>query len=86
MLKAFFQGMSITHANLVLILKKDKVTSFSELKPISLGNFINKVISRILHDILESYMPNLIIVNQFEFVKGRSIVENILLTLKLLWI
>lgn len=80
---AFFQEKSlpksITHTNLVLIPKKARVTSFSEFRPISLSNFINKIISRILHDGLERFSPNLISANQFGFLKGRSIAENVLL-------
>nr|XP_016440692.1 PREDICTED: uncharacterized protein LOC107766425 [Nicotiana tabacum] len=71
---------SITHTNLVLLPKKPRVETFSDLKPISLSNFINKVLSRVLHDILESFLPSLISPNQSGFVKGRSIFENILLT------
>ncbi|XP_070042663.1 uncharacterized protein [Nicotiana tomentosiformis] len=71
---------SITHTNLVLLPKKPRVETFSDLRPISLSNFINKVLSRALHDRLENFLPSLIASNQSEFVKGRSIFENILLT------
>lgn len=80
---AFFSGMtlpkSITHTNLVLIPKKEKVVSFFDLRPISLSNFVNKVISRIIHDRLEGILPKFISPNQSGFTKGRSITENILL-------
>ncbi|XP_075091889.1 uncharacterized protein LOC142172035 [Nicotiana tabacum] len=71
---------SITHTNLVLLPKKPRVETFSDLRPISLSNFINKVLSRVLHDRLEIFLPSLITPNQSGFVKGRSISENILLT------
>ncbi|XP_075098971.1 uncharacterized protein LOC107793393 [Nicotiana tabacum] len=71
---------SITHTNLVLLPKKPQVQTFSDLRPISLSNFINKVISRVLHDRMEKVLPSLISPNQSGFVKGRSIFENILLT------
>lgn len=35
---------SITHTNLVLLLKKSRVQTFSDLRPISLSNFINTMI------------------------------------------
>nr|XP_033515384.1 secreted RxLR effector protein 78-like [Nicotiana tomentosiformis] len=54
--------------------------TFSDLRPISLSNFINKVISRVVHDRPEKILPSLISPNQSGFVKGRSIFENILLT------
>ncbi|XP_075101658.1 uncharacterized protein LOC142177094 [Nicotiana tabacum] len=38
------------------------------------------VLSRVLHDRLEIFLPSLIAPNQSGFVKGRSIFENILLT------
>ncbi|XP_075095162.1 uncharacterized protein LOC142173464 [Nicotiana tabacum] len=70
---------SITHTNLVLLPKKPRVKTFSDLRPISLRNFINKVLSRVLYDRLESFFPSLITPNQSGFVKGRSIFEKILL-------
>nr|XP_016500520.1 PREDICTED: uncharacterized protein LOC107818927 [Nicotiana tabacum] len=48
MVKAFFNGHElpryITHTNLVLLPKKKEVVSFSDMRPISLSNFINKEI------------------------------------------
>ncbi|XP_059292598.1 uncharacterized protein LOC132046072 [Lycium ferocissimum] len=84
MVLAFFQGAtlpkSITHTNVVLIPKKEMVQSYSDLRPISLSNFINKVLSRVLHDRLEKVLPTLISPHQACFVKGGSIIENVLLT------
>ncbi|XP_060195034.1 uncharacterized protein LOC132624246 [Lycium barbarum] len=45
--------------------------------------FINKVISRVIHDKLESVLPTLISANQSSFLKGRNIIENVLLTQEL---
>ena len=45
-----------------------------------MSNFINKVISGIVHDRLESLLPKLISSNKSGFVKGISIIENVLLT------
>ncbi|XP_019242127.1 PREDICTED: uncharacterized protein LOC109222200 [Nicotiana attenuata] len=55
---------SITHTNLVLLPKKPRFETFSDLRPISLRNFINKVLSRVLHDRLERFLPSLISPNQ----------------------
>ncbi|XP_019228674.1 PREDICTED: uncharacterized protein LOC109209791 [Nicotiana attenuata] len=71
---------SITHTNLVLLLKKLRVETFSDLRPTSLSNFTSKVLSGVLHDRLKKFLPLLISPNQSGFVKGRSIFENILLT------
>ncbi|KAH0748476.1 hypothetical protein KY290_027708 [Solanum tuberosum] len=80
---AFFNDFtlpkSITHTNLVLIPNKDFVQSFTDMRPISLSNFLNKVISRIVHDRLESVLPSTISKNQSGFLKGRNISENFLL-------
>nr|XP_016481434.1 PREDICTED: uncharacterized protein LOC107802438 [Nicotiana tabacum] len=84
MIKLFYGGRSlpksITHTNLVLLPKNTNVQTFSDLRPISLSNFINKVISKVIHDRLEKILPFLISSNQSDFVNGRSIFENILLT------
>lgn len=64
---------SITLTNLVLLPKMPRVQTFSDLRPISLSNFINKVLSMVLHDWLERFLPSLISPNQVGFVKGRSI-------------
>ncbi|XP_060211916.1 uncharacterized protein LOC132639487 [Lycium barbarum] len=83
MVVAFFQGhtlpKSVTHTNLVLLPKKELIQSYSNLRPISLSNFFNKVMSRVVHDRLESVLPQLISINQAGFVQGRSIIENVLL-------
>ncbi|XP_059306393.1 uncharacterized protein LOC132057808 [Lycium ferocissimum] len=83
MVVAFFQGHTlpkpVTHTNLVLLPKKELVQSYSDLRPIILSNFINKVMSRVVHDRLEAVLPELISINQAGFVQGRSIIENVLL-------
>lgn len=54
MVKAFFGGKElprfITNTNLVLLFKKQVVNKFSDLRPISLSNFMNKIISQIVHE------------------------------------
>ncbi|XP_060183338.1 uncharacterized protein LOC132613336 [Lycium barbarum] len=84
LVKAFFDGqtlpMSVTHTNMVLLPKKNNIETFADMRPISLSNFINKVISRVVQDKLEGILPSLISPNQSGFVKGRCIIENVLLT------
>ncbi|KAH0706068.1 hypothetical protein KY285_010599 [Solanum tuberosum] len=60
--------------------KKEQVREFTDLRSISLSNFINKILSRIVHNRVEILLPRLISCNQSGFVKGRSIIENVLLT------
>ncbi|XP_060170652.1 uncharacterized protein LOC132601587 [Lycium barbarum] len=82
--KAFFDGQtlpkSVTHTNLVLLPKKEIINNFSDLRPMRLSNFINMIITRVIHDRLESILHSLISQNQSGFVKGRNIIENVLLT------
>ncbi|XP_059284936.1 uncharacterized protein LOC132038264 [Lycium ferocissimum] len=84
MIKAFFCGAElpkfVTHTNLVLLPKKELVNTFSDMRPISLSNFVNKIFSRLIHGRLVSKLSDIISLNQSGFVKDRSIVENILLT------
>lgn len=84
MVRSFFCGQEIprfiTHTNLVLIPKKENVQNFSDLRPISLSTFANKILSRVLHERLTTILLGLISTNQTRFVKGRSIVENFLLS------
>lgn len=83
MVQDFFRGntlpKAITHTNLVLLPKKEHIRTVSDLRPISLSNFINKILSRVVLDRIEAYLPKLISHNQSGFVKGRSIIENVLL-------
>ncbi|XP_060170611.1 uncharacterized protein LOC132601548 [Lycium barbarum] len=82
--KAFYEGQTlpkyVIHINLVLLPKKSFINTFSDLRPISLSNFINKVISRVIHDKLESVLPTLFSANQSGFLKRRNIIVNVLLT------
>lgn len=50
---------SITYTKSVFIPKKEWM-GFVYLRPISLSNFINKIISRVIHDRLERLLPKLI--------------------------
>lgn len=82
-LRAFFTGANLTryytHAFLVLISKVKVQTNFSQLKPISLCNFTNKILSKIIAMRLAHILPTVVSQNQIGFVKGRIITENILL-------
>lgn len=83
MVKVFFRGntlpKSITHTNLVLLISNIS-SFFTNFRPIRLTNFINKIISRIVHDRIEGYLSKLISFNESSFVKSRNIIENVLLT------
>ncbi|WMV50074.1 hypothetical protein MTR67_043459 [Solanum verrucosum] len=80
---AFFCGHSMpkymTHACLVLLSKIDHPNKLSEFGRISLSNFSNKIISKLIRIRLAPILSNLISENQSGFVRGRSISENIML-------
>lgn len=63
----------------MLLPKKENVKDFSDLRPISLSNFINKILSKLLHSRIVEVLSNIISVNQSSFIKGQSITENVLL-------
>lgn len=83
LIQAFFYGQELTkfftHTNLILIPKREVIKGFVDLRLISLSSFINKIISRVIHDRLVQTLPKIISHNQLGFVKGRNIVENVLL-------
>lgn len=55
------------------------MNTFSDLGPISLSNFVNKVIFRIIHERIKMILPLIISHEQAGFVQGRSITKNILM-------
>lgn len=83
MVKAFFPRAElprfVTHMNLVLSLKKVNASNFSDPRPISLSNFVNKILSRIVHEIIKKILQKIISNEQDGFVQGRCIAENVLL-------
>lgn len=88
-IRVFFRWRRITKVcnppNLVLLPKNKKVVkTFVDLRPCSLSCFINKVISRVLHERLTVVLPKIISPNQSGFVKGGSIIENFLLAQKII--
>nr|XP_027120574.1 uncharacterized protein LOC113737562 [Coffea arabica] len=74
----------VTSTSIVLIPKVPNPQDFSKFRPISLCNFFNKVLSRILADRLATILPKVISPQQTGFVKGRNITENYLLAQELL--
>ncbi|XP_060216630.1 uncharacterized protein LOC132644093 [Lycium barbarum] len=84
LVKDFFEGnslpKSITYKNMVFLPKKAIINTFSYMRPISLRNFINKLVSRVVNDRLEGVLSSLIFQNESGFVKVRNIIKNLLLT------
>nr|XP_033510969.1 uncharacterized protein LOC117275759 [Nicotiana tomentosiformis] len=84
MVQDFFRGKRMTKfytsTCLVLIPKVEAPSSFSQLRPISLSNFSNKIVYKIVTIRLSTMLPKIISENQQGFMKGRLITKNILLT------
>ncbi|XP_071917209.1 uncharacterized protein [Coffea arabica] len=80
---SFFCGAElprfITSTSIMLIPKMPNPQDFSQFRPISLCNFFNKLLSRILADRVACVLPKIISPQQTGFVKGRNITENFLL-------
>ncbi|XP_057788467.1 uncharacterized protein LOC131005480 [Salvia miltiorrhiza] len=64
---------------LTLLPKKVDASSISDYRPIVLGNFLFKIITKVLATRLNIIAPSIISPNQFGFVAGHSIHEGILL-------
>lgn len=81
--KEFFKGKGLTkfysHTCLVLIPKVDNSVTFADFRPISLSNFTNKVISKVISLRVNTLLHKLVSLNQSGFVKDRLIYENVLL-------
>ncbi|XP_071909708.1 uncharacterized protein [Coffea arabica] len=85
---SFFCGAEIPRGimatSMVLLPKVDSPQDFSQFRPISLCNFANKIISKLLAERLALILPKLISPQQSGFVKGRQIADNFLLAQELL--
>ncbi|XP_077228456.1 uncharacterized protein LOC143861414 [Tasmannia lanceolata] len=71
---------SVNSTFICLIPKKSDSNSPDQYRPISLCNFLYKIISKILASRLKTILIDIISPNQSAFVLGRLIQENILLT------
>ncbi|XP_074315517.1 uncharacterized protein LOC141651715 [Silene latifolia] len=78
----FDTGKLLTQINattITLIPKMDMPTNVKHFRPISCCNVLYKAISKIMCNRLAAILPDIISKNQGAFVKGRSILENILI-------
>ena len=80
---SFFCGAKLprfmTSTSIVLIPKVLHPQDFSQFRPISLCNFFNKLLSRILADRIAHLLPKIVSPQQTGFIKNQSITENFLL-------
>lgn len=69
---------------IVLIIKNDKAINFNNDRPISLCNFIYKIVSTILGSRICRILKWIISLNQGAFIKGHWIIENTILAQEIL--
>ena len=62
-----------------MLSKFNSPQDFSEIRPISIWNNSCKIIAKLINNRLFKILPKIISPNQNGFVKGRAIIENILL-------
>ena len=72
-------GGSTNSSFLALIPKEKGATSFNQFRPISLCNTGYKLITKIIASRLKIILPRIIPENQGGFIKGRKILDNIIL-------
>ncbi|XP_071940698.1 uncharacterized protein [Coffea arabica] len=86
--QSFFCGEElpsrVSATSLVLLAKVARPKDFSEFRSISLCNFVNKIISKLLANHLASVLLKIISENQSGFVRGRLISDNYLLAQELI--
>lgn len=68
---------------ITLIPKSVNASKITEFRPISLCNVLYKVISKVIATRLETVLPEIISPHQSAFVKGRLLIENVLLATEL---
>lgn len=68
----------------MLIPKKAIPDSFTNFRPVSLCNFFNKMLSKLLANRMVDVLPRLIFREQGAVVRGREIADNVLLAQELI--
>ncbi len=66
----------LDYSHICLIPKKEGAKTANDFKPICLINFVQKIISKVLANRLESKMHEIISPSQTAFLKGRSIYDS----------
>lgn len=74
----------LNSTNVLLIPKKDNASCMKDLTPIVLCNVLYKILAKALANRLKAVLPELISENQSAFVKGRSIMDNVLVAFKVI--
>ena len=70
----YLRKMSFTH--IVLIPKKNDPQNITDFHPISLGNVVSYIVSKVLANWVKSILPNVISDAQSAFIPNRLITNN----------
>ena len=76
--------MPLNHTFITLIPKTKNHKKVTEYRPISLCNVFYKIFSKVLANRLKRVLPQIISEHQSAFIKGRLIIDNILVAFKTL--
>lgn len=79
-----FLPKGVNSTILALVPKKVDSLEMKDFRPIACCNVFYKVVSKILANILKTILPDIISENQSAFIKGRLLIENVLLASELL--
>ncbi|CAN0841413.1 Transposon TX1 uncharacterized 149 kDa protein [Linum grandiflorum] len=74
----------VQNTTIVLLPKGDRPQTMKEWRPISLCNVLYRLVAKVLANRLRRVMPALVAEEQAAFVRGRSIVDNILIAFETL--
>ncbi|KAL0555833.1 hypothetical protein IC582_004334 [Cucumis melo] len=69
---------AVNITNIALIAKKEKCAEPADYRPISLTTSIYKLIAKVIAERLKETLPSMVAENQLAFVKGRQIIDAIL--------
>ncbi|CAN1804672.1 Putative ribonuclease H protein At1g65750 [Linum perenne] len=70
--------------DIVLLPKKENATRMADLRPISLCNVRYRIVAKVLANRLRNIMTDIIPEEQSAFIRGRSIVDNVLIAFETL--
>ena len=75
--------MNFTH--IVLIPKKVTPRLISDYRPISLGNVVSRIVSKVLANCIKTVLPNIISDSQSAFVPDRLITNNTIVAFEMIY-
>ena len=75
---------SLNAINIALIPKGNIQTTMKDWRPIALRNILYKLIPKVLANRMKVVLPKCISDNQFAFVPGRSILDNVMVAIEVI--